>query len=64
MNIFARIKQFFKDNYVPFTQEEIEAGAADIDPSPRRSFDPAVNPATGMPMVGQVDCMGSPFGQR
>lgn len=60
MNLFDRIIHWFQNAYVPYEENEMET----VKASPRKSFEPSVNPATGMPMVGSVDCMGDPFGQR
>lgn len=62
MKFFDKLIHFFQENYIP--TEESDLDETTVKPSPRKSFEPSVNPATGMPMIGSVDCMGNPFGQR
>ena len=64
MKFFDKIIHFFNNDYVPVEQEDINEETITVKPCPRKSFDPSVNPSTGMPMIGSVDCMGNPFGQR
>lgn len=59
MSLIDRLFNWFEKNYIPLNEHEVF-----VKPSPRKSFDPAVNPATGLPMIGSVDCMGNPFSQR
>lgn len=63
MNFFDKIIHFFQENYIPL-DEESGLCETTVKPNHRKSFEPLVNPATGMPMIGSVDCMGNPFGQR
>lgn len=59
MNLFDKIINFFQKDYIPLPQEEIASYKQTA-----KFFEPAVNPATGMPMVGATDCMGNPYGHR